>query len=715
MIGRYVLGLMASVSLAPVCAQAQEAPHATYVDEVVVTASKREELLREVPQSVTAITGEVLERIQANDFSDYVSRVPGLTVTGDQPGNQRLTLRGLNTGGISSTVGAYIDETPFGSSTSLVNAGVLALDLDPFDVERVEVLRGPQGTLYGAGALGGVIKYVTVQPSTEGFEARLRGTAETTDDGDASWGLRGGVNVPLGDRAALRVSGARRSQGGYVDDPARGAEDINDVETSSLRAAFLLNVNEDLTFRASAYVQEIESGAQSGVSYFQSPLRPVAGDLDQYRLFSEPSDITYRLYNATVDWDLGAAALVSSTSWGELEQYRELDGTLQFGIASFLANNLSQEKFTQELRLVSPSSDRFEWVAGLFYTKEEGVIDQEIFFGPPPGAVSGLTARIDSEYEELAAFGEVKLIFSPRFDLSLGARHASNDQTALQGGTAVAPGGESSSEDATTFSIAPRFRLNDRTMFYARVATGYRPGGPNILGVASVIPPTFESDTTTNYEVGVKADLIPGVLSLDAALFRVDWEDIQLTVFDGTVNGNANGGSAETQGVEWSATLTPRQGLVVRWTGAVTDATLTSDTDPIVVGGVDGDPLPYAPDWATTLDVDYSWALASGTEAYVGGAVRHVGRQSSGFPGVSGFLYGGRQIELPSHTVVDLRGGLDFGRFAIELYAKNLGNERGPLAFGGFGETLPNAPGAPNGEANVLRPRTIGLSVTAAF
>ncbi|NEX93238.1 TonB-dependent receptor [Caulobacter sp. 17J65-9] len=709
MTSRLALALLASVSLTPICAHAQDA---TAVDEVVVTAQKREELLREVPQSVTAITDETLERIQANDFSDYVGRVPGLTVVGDQPGNQRLTLRGLNTSGISSTVGTYMDETPFGSSTSLVNSGVLALDLDPSDVKRVEVLRGPQGTLYGAGSLGGLIKYVTVQPSTAGFEARVRGSAEQTDDGEGSWGLRGAVNLPMGERAALRVSGMKRSQGGYIDDPARGESDINGLETSALRAAFLFNATDKLTFRASAYVQKIESDAQTGVAYFQSPLEPVAGDLDQFRLFSEKSDITYRIYNATVDYDLGWAALVSSTSWGELEQYRESDGSMAFGLPSFLANDLSQEKFTQELRLVSPEGERLDWVAGLFYTKEEGLIDQEIFFGPPPGSVTGLTARIASDYEEVAAFGEVKVKFSPQFDVSVGARYAKNDQTVDQSGTAVGAGGEVSSENATTFSIAPRYRMNDHTMFYGRIATGYRPGGPNIVGVASVIPPTFGSDTTTNYELGVKTDLVPGVLRLDASVFHVDWQDIQLAVFDGTVTGNANGGSAETQGVEWTATLTPHQGLTFVWAGAVTDTELTSDTDPIVVGGVSGDPLPYSPDWSSTLDGEYEWALANGAQAYVGATWRVVGEQSTAFPGVGGFLYGAQQIEVPSYTTIDLRGGVEFGRYAVELYAKNVGDERGPIAFGNFGQTLPDAP---NGEASVLRPRTIGLSLSARY
>ncbi len=708
MLARFALALVASASLLPLAAQAQES---VADDEIVVTAQKREERLRDVPQSVSAVTAETLERLQANSFEEYVAHVPGLTALGGQAGNTRLTLRGLNTGSVASTVGTYVDETPFGSSTSLVNAGVLALDLDPFDVQRIEVLRGPQGTLYGASTLGGIIKFVTTAPSPDAFEARARASAEQTQDGDPSYALRAVMNAPLGDRAALRVSGIYRDQGGYVDDPSRGATNINGVETAGVRAAFLLNATDNLQIRLSAHLQDVNSNAQDDVAYFQDPLEPVGGDLDQYRPFSELSEIDYRIYNGTVDWDLGFASLISSSSYSELGQYRESDGTLAFGLPSFLANDVTQEKFTQEVRLVSPSSDRFEWVIGGFYAKEEGLIDQEIFFDTPPGTVTGLTAVIASDYEEIAAFGGITYKFTPQFDVSVGARYAENEQSVEQGGTAVSSGGEDSTDDALTYSIAPRFRIGDDTMIYARVASGYRPGGPNILGVPSVIPATFNPDETVNYELGVKTDLFNGMLRLDAALFHIDWTDIQLLVFDGVVSGNSNGSSAESEGVEWSATLAPTDGLTLVWSGAYTDAKLTGDTDPIVVGGASGDPLPYSPEWASTLDVNYEWAVGQHT-AYVGGAWRYVGEQSSGFPGTGGFLYGAEQIELPSYNIFDLRAGMEFEQFAVDVFARNVGDERAVTSFGGFGATLPDAP---NGAANLIRPRTIGVSLSTRF
>jgi iron complex outermembrane receptor protein len=708
MFGRWALALAASVSVLPLSAHAQD----TQTEEVVVTAQKREELLRNVPQSVTAITEETLERLQANDFTDYAGHVPGLAVTGGQPGNSRVTLRGLNTGGVASTVGIYVDETPFGSSTSLVNAAALALDLDPYDVTRIEVLRGPQGTLYGANTLGGLIKFVTAAPDPTEFSGRASGGYETTEGGDSSWSARAMVNVPLGDQAALRISGLRRSEGGYVDDPSRGVEDVNGVETSGWRAAFLLNATDDLAIRLSAQSQDIDSENSEAVAYFQSPLEPVAGDTDQFSPFDVTSDVTYRILNGTIDWDLGWASLISSTSYSELEQFHLEDGTLAFGLPSFLVESIPQDKVTQEVRLASNGDGPLEWLLGAFYTSENGLLDQEIFFGTPPGIVTGLTATIDSEYQETAVFGGVTYHFSDQFDVALGARYAENEQSMVQGGTAVSNGTEESSDDAFTYSIAPRWRPNDRTMIYARLATGYRPGGPNILGVPSVIPPTFGPDQTTNYEIGVKVDLIEGLLRLDAAAFHIDWEDIQLLVFDGAVAGNANGGGAESQGVEWSAILTPSDALTVVWSGAYTDAQLTDDTDPIVVGGAVGDPLPYAPEWASTLDVTYEWTAFGDNTAHVGGAWRYVGEQSTGFPGVGGILFGAEQIELPSYNILDLRAGVEFDAFSLDVFARNVTDERAVTQFGGFGQTLPDAP---NGSAVLVRPRTIGVSLSARF
>lgn len=756
MFGRFALALLASASLFPL---APEALAQDDTDEIVVTATKREELLREVPQSVTAVTGDTLERLQADSFEDYAGRVPGMVASGTQPGNTRLVLRGINNEGIGASVGTYVDETPFGSSSGLVNAAALALDLDPFDVERVEVLRGPQGTLYGATALAGLIRFVTRDPSPEAFELRVRGTGETTEEGEASWTGRVAANIPIGDQAGLRISGFQRSTGGYVDgvrdenptdvnlggvvDPADTVfEDYNPIESSGARATFLVEPTDAISIRLSAMVQDIVSDNANTVQYDVSPSGEVAGPThgDLIRLgadFDNISDTAYRIYNGTVNWDLGWANLTSSTSYSELDQYRLLGDNFVTGIRQ--DNNVLQDKVTQEVRLTSPSSERLEWQIGAFYTEESGLVNQnqdfaplleQLGLAPVLAGILGITeqevldqahitADLVSDYQETALFGSVTYKFTPEFDIGVGLRQARNEQQFNQiiTHTAVSPflvaigdASQDSSEDVTTYSLSPRWRPNDNTMIYGRIASGYRAGGPNVAVIGSLaIPPAYDSDTTVNYEVGVKTDIIENVLRLDATIFHIDWADVQLLVAENVggqlVSGNANGGEAVSQGLEWAATLTPVNGLTVLWTGAYTDAHLSSD--PPGASALlmeDGDRLPFTPEWSSSLDIDYEWPVFGTTTAYVGGGVRYVSDQMSNFATI--FDLPPAQIELPSHTVVDLRAGLDFDQFTVEVFARNVGDERGPTRMG---------PDPVSGDAAVLRPRTVGVTLTAEF
>jgi len=180
----------------------------TFTGEVLVTSEKRTEPIQTIPISITALSSDALEGLRVENFLDVAPLVPGLTVTQDTPGQTRITLRGINTGGVASTVGVYLDDVPFGSSTGLANGGVVAGDFDTFDVARIEVLRGPQGTLYGASSLGGVFKYITNAPSTTGVEARFLGSTETVQDGALGYSLKGLVTVPLSDQFALRAAGS---------------------------------------------------------------------------------------------------------------------------------------------------------------------------------------------------------------------------------------------------------------------------------------------------------------------------------------------------------------------------------------------------------------------------------------------------------------------------------------------------------------------------
>src|SRR5688572_20459716 len=361
------------------------------IEEVIVTAQKRAEALIDVPQSVSVVDGRVLERQQASTFQDYLKLVPGLQLSQTTPGFGRIVMRGVNTGGVAYTVAVYVDETPFGSSSGLVNGAILAGDFDTFDMQRIEVLRGPQGTLYGASSLGGVLKFASNQPQTDSTEARVRFSAENVSDGEMGYSGTGMVNLALADSFAIRATGYYRDQGGFIDSIGTAgsdrAEDINGSKSYGGRLSALFAPSDVFSARLTAVIQNIRNEAGGDVESSAATLDTLYGTLSQSQFVPEHTDIDYRVYNATLDFDLGFATLTSATSTNELEEPFRSDLTSQFSAAiapligpnELLQDQITQyDKLTQEFRLASPSNDTFEWLVGLYYTKEEGDIIQHI-------------------------------------------------------------------------------------------------------------------------------------------------------------------------------------------------------------------------------------------------------------------------------------------------------------------------------------------------
>ena len=642
-------------------AQAQEAPagaSAPVADEqpsdIIVTAQKREQTLIDIPQAVSVVSGASLERNQAFSFQDYVKLVPGLNVSQSNPGEARLILRGVNTGGVAATVSTYVDETPFGSSSGLVNAAILAGEFDTFDVARIEVLKGPQGTLYGASSLGGVVKFVTTAPQTDRFEARARGSVETVKGGDLSYLGSAMVNVPLGDTFAIRGSGFYRDYAGFIDSiGTRGsdvAEDINGSRSYGGRVAAQFAPSTDFSVRLTAILQNLETEVGNLVESEPVGLRTNYGQLTQSRYYPQSTDIRYRLYNGTVTIGLGFADLVSSTSYSTLKQRNKDDFTVYYGALLGLYSDATGpavdigfdtdtnlERWTQEVRLSSGTSDVFEWLVGGYYTHEKGAIAQ-FLQAYNQGTVTASPALplladifLNSRYEEYAGFANGTLHFGPRFDLTFGGRYSHNDQDAQQGGTGLlAPQalGAQSDENVFTWSVAPKFKFSENGAIYARVAKGFRPGGPNIIppNAPAGTPNTYASDSTINYEIGLKADTADRTFGIDIAAFHIDWDSVQLLAVISGYGLNTNGGKAKSDGAEFTATLRPMPGLTYSFNGAYTNARLTADTDAVAVGGRKGDKLPFVPMWSVSANADYEWKIGDAT-AFVGGSVRVLDRQ----------------------------------------------------------------------------------------
>lgn len=738
----------------PADAPQEEGPGTTYLGDIIVTAQKRSQTLIDVPQSISVVSGEVLENQDATNFADYLKNVPSLQLVQGTPGQGRLVLRGVNTGGVASTVAVYVDETPFGSSTALANGAELAGDFDTFDIAQIEILRGPQGTFYGASSLGGLLKFVTNEPTTDLVEGKLLGGIESTEGGAASWRGAAMINIPLSDTLAFRASGSYRDQGGFIDSIGTGgsnvADDINDFQSYGGRASLLWTPDSRLSVRLSALTQDLHAdGAPSFVEADPATLEPLYDGLTMSEYVPSFSDVEYRLYNATIGYDLGFATLTSATSYGEQLQSQRTDYTANLsgplagplsdmlemlGAPRIPVNNaffdqsVESRRWTQELRLASNGGDRLEWLVGGYYTHEKAGIFQQLKL-VEPGSLTPIAYplelakfSLDSRYEEFAGFANATLHLTPRFDIDLGGRYSHNRQRADQvsGGLLLAGSpslaGLRSSDNVFTYSVAPKFKLSDRASVYARIARGYRPGGPNVVppGAPAGTPTTFDPDTVTSYELGFKGETDDGVFAIDASVFHIDWKDVQLHAVVNGFGVNVNGAGAEINGAEIAATLRPIDGLVTSVNLAINDATLSGDTDPLVVGAVEGDRLPFTPKYSVSLNADYEWALGDDMTASVGGSLRSLSSQSGNYDPTYLALYG-HFPGVEAYEVVDLRAGLDFGRYSVNAYVKNLTDSDGvtatqSLTANGFFQHPGGAIGV-----GMIRPRTAGLSLTVEF
>ena len=384
-------------------------------------------MLLDVPQSISVVSGANLEAQHATNFQDYLKLVPGLQLNQDTPGEGRLILRGVNTGGVASTVSVYVDETPFGSSSGLVNGAVLAGDFDTFDLNRIEVLRGPQGTLYGASSLSGVLRFITNAPSTTGFEARARAGIEGVDSGGLGYNANAMVNVPLSSSIAFRASGNFRKDAGFINSTGIGGSDhaknINDDRVYGGRASLLFKPSQKIDIRLTAIAQNIDVDAPTLIEADPVNLEPLHG-LTGSQFVPQFSNLHYRVYNATGTFDLGFANLTSSTSFSKQNQNLRADLTTALSgfIAGFVGPNeffepqqTNLSKFTQELRLSGQTSFA-DWLIGGFYTHEKGLIEQDLvtvqpgtmIVIPPPSFFGPTWAHLElkSKYKEIAGFAD---------------------------------------------------------------------------------------------------------------------------------------------------------------------------------------------------------------------------------------------------------------------------------------------------------------------
>lgn len=700
------------------------------LEEVVVTAQKREQRLIDVPVPVTAISASTLIENNQVRLQDYYATIPGLNFTTDYNGSPILSIRGLTTGsGIGNpTTSVTIDGVPFGSSSSYGAFIALLPDIDPSDLARIEVLRGPQGTLYGSSSLGGLINYVTVEPTTDALSGRVEADLSAVQNAEnPEYGLRAAANVPISETVALRISGFVRQTPGYIDNVFTHQNGTNRIKAQGAYLSLLIRPVDWGSLRLSALYQRNRG-------YGSSYADPALGDLKQENI---PQTGIYQSdvqdYSAVFKADLGVARLTSLTGYNVNSAHDVQDDTNYFeALTQPLFGVPSSEdvdwqrtsKVSQEVRLSIPVTERIDWLLGVFYTHERSRAHQQYWAAyPDTGDILPNGNMLDgiwpTTYTEYAAFTNTTVKFTSRFDVQFGARESENRQTysEVDGGgyTTVfgfpqAPAPLITPEVLTkdnsfTYLVTPRYRVASGLMLYARLATGYRPGGPNPTCSAYDLPCHFDPDRTQNYEIGMKGDLLDHRLDFDASVFYIDWKHIQLETIPPCecAESFVNAGGAKSQGIELSVQGRPAAGLTLSGWVDFTDAVLTSafPADSYTVA-TSGERLPFSSRFSGNLAADENFPLASGATLFLGGEVSYVGNRIGLFEPESQRPY------YPAYAETALHGGILVGDWRLTLFANNLTNRRGtlggtpPVPYLGMGYTY-------------IQPRTIGISGARNF
>lgn len=757
-----VAASLACAAAVPALAQDVGAPaagDASTLDTVVVTANKRVENVRDVGASISVVGERELENLGASSLSDYAALIPGLQVqNGGSPGLTSVSLRGISALSSGATVATYIDEVPVGSSGIYQGAGALMLDLLPYDISRVEVLRGPQGTLYGAGAIGGLLKYVTHAPDAAGREFRVGLGGRAVQDGGHDWNGRFGASLPLhDDRLGLRVSAARNGLPGYTDNAVDGRRDVNTGEQTGARAALSWD-GDTVDVGLSVLQQRVRSDDRASVALDPQTRAPLAGELSGRSWQRQPFDKKLTLASLSLAWDLGWGDFVSATGWSNTKTLDRIDTTVQFGEvadqllglpepgSSFTRYDFDLDKLTQEFRLTSASGGRFEWMVGVFYTKEDAEQSQFAWLGqrdgsplPAGGEAYSTLARIalPSTYEELALFANGSWRIGERFKLDAGIRQARNEQWFSQNVSAgiLAPIGDApgeSSEDVFTWSLSPQFKLADDVLLYLRAATGYQPGGPNVA--LAGMPPSVDSSMLSSYEAGLKSQFAERRVQLDLAAFRIDWEDIQVASSFNGIGGLVNGGEAKSEGVELAALFRATDRLLLGLNAAYTRASVKNDFEPTVIPqdgfdvilntGLGGDRMPYVPKLSWSATAEYAFATAGGLDGQVGAALRWTGdrvndtteRQRLTAPGDPSTVLGEAltpPLELDSYRALDLYAGIGRDRWSLRAYVNNVTGEDGWSSIAPIDGALTGARG--HLAAVPIQPRTFGIEFDYRF
>ncbi len=704
------------LAVSPVSAQEGEGD-IRVVEEIIVTATKREVRLEDLPMSVGVVTDSQLRQINAITLDDYWRLVPNLTVRDAPFGGNSVIIRGLSdSDGFQSTESInafYVNDTALTYVTGLFSTPA---DMAILDLARIEVLRGPQGTLIGANAMGGAIRMITNDPDPSGPSRSLDLNLSTTREGGWNYGGNFVLNQPTGDHSAVRLAALYQDDEGFIDDVGLDRRDINGKQRSAARLSWLWEVTDSLDILARVYAEDIETGDYN----YTDPIgRPWAGLLtdDDYQVVSyspQTRDESLRLAAFRLRWRSDWGELYSATSWFEKDlslNYDfswELYGNFGFDNPAPALADMDQRDVSQEFRLTSDGSGRFNWLGGVYLLDQESerrdVITVPGLFGV------ALNIMEDLEREDVSVFGEVSWRFRDDLEAVVGGRWYRIERDLRSSGfTIQGPFERRVAGDADDFvpKVSLSWDMTGETTLYGLVSQGFRPGQFNSAnaiercGAREII----DSDELTNYEAGLKSRSADGQFVLNATLFYIDWDDMQIDFFEQTCGFTfvENAGKASSRGVEVDFTWLATERLTLQGGFGYNEAQLEEGlTDPAIDAPA-GTPIPNVPEWTANLSgiLDFRWAQRIDGQARAD--VQYVGSRNTTF--TQSFDVPFPYVEeLDAYTLVHFRTSADFGQWRAELFVNNLFDEMAEVGCC-----------RPFWGPAVNRPRTVGLRGTWDF
>ena len=699
------------------------------LDEIIVTATKRDERLRDVPMAISVLGEDTLEIAGISDSQGIADSVPGMTFsTAGNNINPSFIVRGigtlLNQDDLTSPVAVYLDEMPMSAAKSTVR-----MDFGLFDAARVEVLKGPQGTLFGAGTLAGAVRIISNKPDPSGLSYKI-----SSDIGSTSGELRqrynGMVNIPINENAAMRLVGFIAEDDGWVNDLRSGTNPTNNATNIGLRALLGWQVSDRFNASFSYIFQntEIDDG---------STIDPALGENSRTGFAKDSSEIEMSMLNMTLEYDLGFATLTSSTNFSENEAVMEADLSPILGGAFpwLLHREPDDEAFAQEIRLVSTSDSRLDWVVGGFFLDRQTDVAQVFYFpqswidarggGSIEGAITSMGVdhawiyggAVKYEYKESAFFGELGYQLTDTIKATVGFRTGDmeNSNSRPGGGSSslggvlgpVVFGGGSSFTPApytaasyepgktssNTVKLSLAWQFNDNVNFYATASEGFRSNEVNRAGFligldgqlgtsrinaedTIVIPQVSSPDSLWNYEVGMKAQW--DSVTANLSIYKMIWEDIQLSAMRGGGDPDqfiTNAGEAESDGIELEILADIGGNLELGFNVAVQDARITqlSQQEAIMTGAEMGSSL-VSPDLQLSGHFKYTVALDSGNQAFARLGYSYTDELPNGFPngvGTPGTL-NPFYAETDAWSKVDLSLGWTSDKWSLALYGENI-------------------------------------------